>query len=51
MIVSGSKPKNFFVDATSFALMDDLKIETALTLDNHFSIMVFEVIPPDKNEF
>jgi len=40
-----------FVDATSFALMDDLKIETALTLDNHFSIMGFEVIPSDKNEF
>ncbi len=40
-----------FVDATSFALMDDLKIETALTLDSHFSIMGFEVIPLDKNEF
>jgi len=40
-----------FVDATSFALMDDLKIEAALTLDSHFSIMGFEVIPPDKNEF
>lgn len=36
-----------FVDTTSFALMDDFKIDTALTLDSHFSIIGFEVIPPN----
>jgi len=43
--ISSTFPLNKRLDEI---LMNDLKIETPLTLDNHFSIMGFEVIPPDK---
>lgn len=40
------KDKDFsFVDCTSFAIMKDLKISCALTLDDHFRQMGFEIRP------
>lgn len=34
-----------FADCTSFALMQRMKLATAFTFDNHFSVMKFTVVP------
>lgn len=34
-----------FVDCTSFAVMERMKLATAFTFDRHFSVMKFAVVP------
>lgn len=34
-----------FVDCTSFAVMERMKLATAFTFDRHFSVMKFTVVP------
>ncbi|MBL7075114.1 PIN domain-containing protein [candidate division KSB1 bacterium] len=34
-----------FTDATSFALMQNLRIRKAFTFDHHFSVLGFEIFP------
>lgn len=46
LLFFGYRDKDFsFTDCTSFALMKELRIRKALTLDKHFRQMGFEVFP------
>lgn len=38
-----------FVDCTSFAVMERMKLAEAFTFDRHFAVMKFAVVPQEKN--